>query len=104
MPLAIEIVTPRGAALKREGLRKVVLRRREERFELGSEIAILPNHGEMMVRVPECDISLFDEETVIHVHVAGGFAEVYDGVVTLLTASAAVIDESIGECPAPPKG
>jgi F0F1-type ATP synthase epsilon subunit len=104
MPLAIEIITPRGAALKREGLRKIVLRRREERFELGSEIAILPHHGEMMVRVPECDISMIDEEGVARVHVTGGFAEVYNGVVTLLTAEASAPTTSAEACPTPPEG
>ncbi len=92
MALAIEIVTPRGLALKRAGLRKVVMRRREDGFEQGSEVVVLPHHGEMMVRLPECEIGLVDEKRTLHVHVAGGFAEVRDNEVTVLTASADVME------------
>jgi F0F1-type ATP synthase epsilon subunit len=90
MTLSVEIVTPRGVAFQRRGLRKVVLRRREDDFELGSEVVVLPHHGEMMVRLPESDIDLVDERRTVHVHVVGGFAEVHDDEITVLTASANV--------------
>jgi F0F1-type ATP synthase epsilon subunit len=88
MPLSIRIVTPRGTALQRGGLHKIILRRREERFDQGSEVVVLPHHGEMMVRLPECTIGLVDTGGVRHVRVAGGFAEVRDGEVTVLTERA----------------
>jgi F0F1-type ATP synthase epsilon subunit len=88
MGLNIEIVTPRGVAFARKGLDKVILRRQEERFEQGSEVVVLPHHGEMMVRVPDCTIGLVDEKRTVHLHIAGGFAEVRDDTVTILTASA----------------
>ena len=92
MTLAIEIVTPRGLALKRAGLRKVIMRRREDGFERGSEVVVLPHHGEMMVRLSECEIGLVDENRTLHVHVTGGFAEVRDDEITILTASADVVE------------
>lgn len=90
MALSIEVVTPRGLALKRGGLSKVTMRRREDGFERGSEVVVLPHHGEMMVRLSECEIGLVDEKRTLHVHVTGGFAEVRDDEVTVLTASADV--------------
>ena len=99
MALDVEIVTPRGVALERGGLSRIVLRRREEGFELGSEVAILPRHGEMMVHVPECDIALVDEDGPTLVHIADGFAEVRDDHVIILTSAAAVVPSAPPECP-----
>jgi F-type H+-transporting ATPase subunit epsilon len=90
MSLSIEIVTPRGLALKRAGLDKVIMRRREDDFEEGSEVVVLPHHGEMMVRLPDSEIGLVDEQRTVYVHVNGGFAEVRDDEVVVLTAGAEV--------------
>jgi F0F1-type ATP synthase epsilon subunit len=98
MALSVEIVTPRGVAFQRRGLSKVVLRRKEESFEQGSEVVVLPHHGEMMVRLPESDIDLVDERRTVHVHVVGGFAEVHDDDITVLTASAEVGESVVVPC------
>ncbi len=85
MTLSLEIVTPGGIAWSRGGLDRVVLRRRERRFELGSEIVVLPRHGEMLVRLPDFTLraGAGRDETAIEVH--GGFAEVRRDRVTVLT-------------------
>ena len=84
MSLSIEVLTPRGRTLNRSGLDRVVLRRREDGFELGSELAILPRHGDMMVRLPECDIRMLSGGEEATHHVFGGYAEVTNDTITIL--------------------
>lgn len=98
MGLNVEIVTPRGVAFERRGLDKVILRRQEERFPHGSEVVVLPHHGEMMVRVPECTIRLVEGGSTVHLHVAGGFAEVRDDTITILTATADQLQTYVSAC------
>lgn len=90
MSLTLEIVTPRGIAYTAENVDRVVLHRAEERFEVGSEIVVLPRHGEMMVRLPFHEIRVGAGGGFTDIDVDGGFAEVHDDTVTILTREARV--------------
>ena len=86
--LTLEVVTPRGGFLREEGLAEIVLFRRERRFEPGSEVAIFPAHGPLLVRLPACEIRYRHDGRSGRLRVHGGFAEVVDDVVTVLTPRA----------------
>lgn len=99
MAVGIEIITPRGTFLEAGGFEQVVMRRREERFELGSEIVVRPRHGRMLVRLPMHVMRLEHEGEVRRIEVDGGFAEVRDDVVSVLTTGARELTgEQVG-CP-----
>jgi F-type H+-transporting ATPase subunit epsilon len=86
--VTLEVVTPRGGFLREEGCSEVVMRRREIRFDPGSEVAVFPAHGPMVVRLATCDLRYIKDGRARHVRVHGGFAEVKDDVVTVLTPQA----------------
>lgn len=83
-PISLEIVTPLGRVEGRSGIDELVVRRREMRFEIGSEIAIFPGHAPMLVRVPESDIRYVSMGRTRFVHVGPGFVEVWGDHVTAL--------------------
>lgn len=87
-PITLEVVTPLGHAGARRGLDEVVMRRRETRFEQGSEIAVFPGHGPMLVRIPECEVRFMGDGREGRIQVSGGFAEVHGNLVTLLVSTA----------------
>jgi F0F1-type ATP synthase epsilon subunit len=83
--LALEIVTPDGTALSERGVDAVILRRRERRFELGSEIAIFPLHAATLIRFPNAPARYRRNGLVFHLALGGGFAEVKRDRVLLVT-------------------
>jgi F-type H+-transporting ATPase subunit epsilon len=83
--LALEIVTPDGVAIAETDVDVVVLRRRERRFELGSEIAVLPGHGPMLVRIPIAPARFEQSGSTVYLALCGGFAEVYADRVMIVT-------------------
>jgi F0F1-type ATP synthase epsilon subunit len=89
--LNLVIVTPRGRVLAEGGVQKVVVRRFEERFELGGQVIFLPMHGSETVHLGEGPLLYVDalgqEKSV---ELGGGFAEIEQGVVTVLAPSAGV--------------
>jgi len=87
-PITLEVVTPVGYAGARRGLDEVVMRRRETRFEQGSEVAVFPGHGPMLVRIPACEVRFTGDRGEGHINVSSGFAEVHDNLVTLLVSQA----------------
>lgn len=84
--LVLEIVTPDGPALREDGVDVVVVRRRENRFELGSEIAIFPLHGPILIRMPIAPARYRKQSQTFHLAVAGGFAEVVRDRVRIVTS------------------
>lgn len=74
--LYLEIVTPDGMGLEESQVDTVVFRRREKRFELGSEIAVFPLHGPTLARVPVAPVRYRKEGKTFHAAVCGGFVEV----------------------------
>jgi F-type H+-transporting ATPase subunit epsilon len=83
--LVLEVVTPDGLVLREEGLDVVVLHRRERRFDVGSEVAIFPRHGPLLVRLPVGPARYSRNGRTEHLALAGGFAEVLDNRVRLIT-------------------
>lgn len=83
--LTLEVVTPDGCALAEREVEAVVLRRRERRFELGSELAILPMHAPVLVRMPIAPVRYRKGGETTYLALAGGFAEVRRDQVLLLT-------------------
>lgn len=87
-PLTLEVVTPRGGFLRESGVTEVVVRRKEVRFDPGSEVAVLPGHGPLLVRLADCEMRYTSGGHVSRLHVHGGFAEVRGGGVLILTPRA----------------
>jgi len=85
--IVLEVVSPRGLVLHREGLDEVVVRRREPRHDPGSEIAILPRHGPTLVQVCAHEVRYRRGEHKEHLRVGPGVAEIADDVVTLIVSS-----------------
>ena len=61
------------------------LHRREKRFELGSEIAVFPRHGPLLVRLPIAPLRYYKAGERVHLAVGGGFAEVLKDRVLVVT-------------------
>lgn len=99
MALTLEIITPRGVAFRAEDLDRVVMRRAESRFEQGSELVIMPRHGELMVRLPFHTLRARSGRDITHIEVDGGFAEAYNDTVTILTRDARVVAHDTPVCP-----
>jgi F-type H+-transporting ATPase subunit epsilon len=83
--LTLEIVTPDGVALVESDIAAVVLRRRERRFEVGSEVAVLPGHAPMLLRLPIAPARYMRDGETCHMALCGGFAEVFNDRVVVLT-------------------
>lgn len=74
--LHLAVITPDGDTRDEDDVEEVVFRRREARFELGSEIAVLPGHGPMLVRIPEAPLRYRKAGRVYELNVSEGFVEV----------------------------
>jgi len=98
MPLTLEIVTPRGVAFRAKDLDRVVLRRAENRFELGSELVIMPRHGELMIRLAAHTIRVRSGRETTYIQIEDGFAEAYNDGVTILTRAASVVATEQAGC------
>ena len=83
--LALEVVTPDGRALLEPAVDVVVFHRREPRFDLGSEIAVFPLHGPLLVRIPVGPARYRKGGETVHLAVGGGFAEVLRDRVLIVT-------------------
>lgn len=84
MALTLDIVTPKGLALHKEGLERVVIRRREADFDPGSEFAICPRHGALLMQTQACEMRLVRGHRVERVEVPPGVLEVANDLVTLV--------------------
>jgi F-type H+-transporting ATPase subunit epsilon len=83
--LLLQIITPDGQSLKEKQVDAVVVRRREKRFELGSEIALFPRHAPMLIRMPVAPLRYRKGERTLYVAVAGGFMEIKDDQIIVVT-------------------
>jgi F-type H+-transporting ATPase subunit epsilon len=92
--LALEVVTPDGMAIQESDVDMVVLRRRERRFDPGSEVAILPRHGPMLVRLTTAPARYLRHGTTSHLALCGGFAEVRHDRVVVVTARCAPVPDT----------
>ncbi len=90
--LSVEIITPDGTVLREADVDEVVFRRLEADFENGSEVAIFPKHGPMMARVPIIALRYHDHGRWHYVAVGGGFIEVKNNRVRVVTADCELAD------------
>jgi F0F1-type ATP synthase epsilon subunit len=83
--LALEIVTPDGVALQESDVDMVVFHRLESRFDPGSEIAIFPLHGPLLVRAAVGPVRFRQGDRTIHLALGGGFAQILHDQVVIVT-------------------
>jgi F0F1-type ATP synthase epsilon subunit len=82
--LTLDIVTPKGRTLHAENLDRVVVRRREEAFDPGSEFAICPHHAPLLMQTQACEMRLVSRGRTERIDVEPGVLEVLGDTVTLL--------------------
>ena len=87
--LTLEIVTPQGVTIEEDGIDAVVVRRKEK-GPLGSELKILPRHAPLLVRVAPCPLRYYRGSERQRIDIDGGFLEVKNDHVTLVTTGALV--------------
>ena len=84
MALAFDIVDARGLLLHEGSLERIVIRRREEHFDPGSEFAICPHHGPLLMQTQACRVRLTRAGHTREVEVPAGVFEVIDDHATLV--------------------
>jgi F0F1-type ATP synthase epsilon subunit len=84
MALVFDVVTPAGSRLHEEAVDCVVVRRLEAAHDLGSEVAIYPRHGPLLMRT-QAGTARFKRGAVTReLSVGYGVLEVYRDHVTLV--------------------
>lgn len=83
--LVLQIITPDGKSMRVTHVDAVVVLRKEKRFELGSEIAILPRHAPTLIRIPVAPVRYRQGEETTYVAVGGGFVEIKGNEVLVVT-------------------
>ena len=84
MSLTLDIVSPRGLVACETGLDRVVVRRREPDHDPGSEIAILPHHGPLLMQTQACTVRVSRGARTDGLEVGAGVLEVLGDHVTLV--------------------
>lgn len=79
----LEIVDSTGVLLAEDDLDEVVVRRREPRFELGSEVAIRRNHAPLLMQTCACTLRWRRGDAVRTIAVDAGVIEVSGERITL---------------------
>jgi F0F1-type ATP synthase epsilon subunit len=98
--LVLQIVTPDGQSLKEKQVDVVVFRRKEKRFELGSEIALFPRHAPLLIRIPVAPVRYRKGERTYYAAVGGGFVEIKENQVLVVTPR---FEKIRPDEPAPPR-
>ena len=84
MAITFDVVSASGLVLHEEGLERVVVRRREEHFDPGSEFAICAHHAPLLMQTQACVVRLTTEDgQTQRVACEPGVLEVLDDRVTL---------------------
>lgn len=84
MALVFDIIGSRGLLFHEESLDRVVVRRREEQFDPGSEFAICPHHGPLLMQTQACRVRLTRGARTYEVEAPPGVFEVIDDQLTLV--------------------
>ena len=84
MAITFDIVAPGGTRLHEESLERVVIRRREAEYDPGSEVAILPKHGPLLMQIQPCVVRFTRLGTTREIAVGAGVLEVFRDYVTLV--------------------
>lgn len=83
-----EVITPERVVLKEEEVDYVVVRRIEPGVELGSEVGIFPEHAPLLLRLPVAPVRYRKNEEIHYLVVAGGFLEVKEDHLVILSPAA----------------
>jgi F0F1-type ATP synthase epsilon subunit len=86
--ITLSVVTRRGTLIEASDLDEVVVRRREQGFPLGSEVAILPAHGPELLLTCAHELRYRKGDRMQRLVVGAGVAEVLDDRVTVLVTDA----------------
>ena len=81
--LTLDIVSPLGRQLRVDGLDEIVVRRREEEREFGSEVAILKGHAPLLMQVQPCTLRYRKGDETRVLDIDKGVLEVWDDTVTI---------------------
>ncbi len=84
MALTLDIVTPAGTSLHESAVERVVVRRREAAHDPGSEVAILPRHGALLMQTQPCVLRLTQGGVTSEIEVGAGVLEVFHDRVRLV--------------------
>jgi F0F1-type ATP synthase epsilon subunit len=84
MALTFDIVTPAGARLHETSVERIVVRRREPGHDPGSEVAIFPHHGPLLMQTQACSVRLTRAGSTEELSVGPGVVEVFHDHVTLV--------------------
>ena len=83
--LRLEVFTPGGDVLKERDIEEIVFRRKETRFEVGSEVAIFPQHGPTLIRLPVTPVRYQTHGQTHNIVFDGGYVEVKENCVLVVT-------------------
>ena len=83
--LTLHVIAPDGHSLQVQDVDLVVVRRKEKYFEQGSEVAIFPMHAPLLIRVAIAPLRYQKGERTLHLVIGGGFIEVKDNQVLVVT-------------------
>ncbi|MDH4138954.1 MAG: hypothetical protein OEV43_00070 [Coriobacteriia bacterium] len=84
-PFVLEIITPDGKSFVAEDIEQVVFRRREHVHEQGSEVALFPLHGPLLMRIPCTPVRYSCGGEIRHLVLGGGFVQVKGSKVLCVT-------------------
>jgi F-type H+-transporting ATPase subunit epsilon len=83
--LNLQVISPDGRSLQVQDVGVVIVRRKERRFEQGSEVAIFPLHAPTLIRVPIAPLRYQKGGRTQYLVVGGGFVEVKGNQVLVVT-------------------
>lgn len=93
--LTLEIVTPEKIVLKDTNIDFIGIEFLGKDNSGKSEIGIMPQHAPMLVRLATAPLRYKKGKNVFYVVIAGGFLEVKDNIVTVLSAGAELVDKEL---------
>lgn len=91
MKLALEIVTPEKIVLQEDGIDFVGVEFSKEDEIKKSELGIMKGHAPMLMRISTAPVKYKKGNDVFYAVVAGGFLEVKDDKITILSAGAELV-------------
>ena len=96
--LKLVIVTPEKVVVEEKGIEIVVVKtpKNEEEEPTINETGIMSDHAPMLARIAVAELRYTKDNKVHYIAVAGGFVEVNNNVVTVLSSGAEQIEEMEG--------
>ncbi|OGF20286.1 hypothetical protein A2Y83_01880, partial [Candidatus Falkowbacteria bacterium RBG_13_39_14] len=91
--LSIEIVTPEKIVLQEHDVDFVGIEFLESDDKGRSEIGIMEDHAPMLMRLSTAPIRYKKGENIAYAVVAGGFLEVKDNVITIISPGAELVEK-----------